>query len=413
MRIVTAVALAYSIVHFALSGVRYPLTDPNLAKFDEQLPALVEHLRTGAPVSIHNPVQYGPVFFFVAHPLLLAADGSRTTFAALLYALQLACAAGAFALTCATLRRRVWSASGPSWPLTVSWLAVLWLNFAPLYSTIAVKSVETWELFFVSLALWAHVSERPWLAAFAIAVSGLVKLLPLAFIYYWLLTDRRMFARACAAVLVLLLVGHALYGPEMGLAYLAGRTGGTFGFSYGMTWHENVSLKAAIAKLLGHLAPAGYQVDLTPLQLTATILIGDAAIVAIGVWLSRYLLRTTAARTPARIVWEWSFFTVATLILSPNTTLEYATLALGACSYALVRLADDARRPRAAGIAFGGALLWLGGLLPRRLLHRVAFVETLNAMTGNTQLTPPEAYQYYCFPLLGLALLALTLWRLR
>ena len=40
-------------------------------------------------------------------------------------------------------------------------------------------------------------------------------------------------------------------------------------------------------------------------------------------------------------------------------------------------------------------------------------VEVLNLWTGLTHLAPSEAYQYYCFPLAGLMLLALTIWRLK
>jgi len=102
------------------------------------------------------------------------------------------------------------------------------------------------------------------------------------------------------------------------------------------------------------------------------------------------------------------------LIVSPNTTFEYATLALGALSYCIVRLLDRAARPRAgAWIALGGALLLLGAFLPRQVLNKITFVETINRFTGYTHLTPSEAYQFYCFPLLGLVLLAVTLWKLR
>ena len=36
----------------------------------------------------------------------------------------------------------------------VAWLAVLWLNFSPLYTTMGTLSVETWELALMAVALY-------------------------------------------------------------------------------------------------------------------------------------------------------------------------------------------------------------------------------------------------------------------
>src|SRR5919197_624251 len=99
--IVTALALLYSAVHFAKSGVIYPLSDPNLGKYEEETPALREHLRTGAPVHFDNAVQYGPIFFFIVHPLIVKAK-SDAAFAGWLYALQIVCLVAAFVFTAAT-----------------------------------------------------------------------------------------------------------------------------------------------------------------------------------------------------------------------------------------------------------------------------------------------------------------------
>jgi hypothetical protein len=52
-------------------------------------------------------------------------------------------------------------------------------------------------------------------------------------------------------------------------------------------------------------------------------------------------------------------------------------------------------------------------LLPRQLLNAVTFVGALSRWSGYTHLTPSEAYQYFCFPLAGLFLLGIAIWRLR
>ena len=425
--IVTALALLYSAVHFASSGVRVPLSAPNLGKFDEETPALLEHLRTNQPVHIDNPVQYGPVFFFVVHPLIRAAGGDRVVLATWLFALQLVCVGFSFWLTCATLRPFVPDPQN-IWPLVVSWLAVLWLNFSPLYTILAVKSVETWELLLICLALYAYLREQRWITAFALAAAGLIKVLPLIFFYYLLVKDRRTFSYSVVALLAFLLVGHLLYGPDMGLGYLPHVGRAAVGNTWGLNWHENISLKGAIAKLIGHLEVPpgadrsqtpnglGFYVVLSRPQLTATILLGDLAALTGLALLTWTWLRGPVGRTVERTLWEWSFLVVALLILSPNTTFEYATLALGAMSYVFVRLVSAASygEPRLrTSIGFGAAIVLLGALLPRQLLNRVTFVSAINQWTGYRHLTTSEAYQYYCFPLAGLLLLAATIWWLR
>jgi hypothetical protein len=154
----TAAALLYSGVHFVQSGIRHPLQQSNLGKFDEEGTALREFIRTGDAVRFDNAVQYGPVFFFVVHPLLVWTHGERRL-AGWLYTIQIVCLALAFAITCTTLKPL---ARDRDWPLLVAWLAILWLNFAPVYMTIAVKSVENWELMLLSLELYAYVQDRLW-----------------------------------------------------------------------------------------------------------------------------------------------------------------------------------------------------------------------------------------------------------
>src|SRR5712692_6510129 len=159
---ITFVVLIYSALHFAQSGVRFALSTPNLGKFEEETPPLREHLRTGRPVRVNNDVQYGPVFFFVMHPLLRVYGDDTRALAAWLYAIQIVCLAGSFAITVATLRRFAAVDDLRHWPMIAVWLTIVWLNFAPLLAIIAVKSVETWELFLISLALYAHLHGQRW-----------------------------------------------------------------------------------------------------------------------------------------------------------------------------------------------------------------------------------------------------------
>jgi hypothetical protein len=409
----TIAALLYSAAHFAWSGVVYPLRTPNLGKFDEEGAALRRHMETGEAVTVNNEVQYGAVFFFVVQPLLRHTHSDREL-AGWLYAIQLACLGLAFLLTCAALKPL---ARPPDWALLVAWLAVLWLNFAPVYMTIAVKSVENWELLLLAASLYAYVRERLWLMGFALAGAALIKVLPLIFLYYLLITNRRAFVRAAVALGLILLLGQAIYGPDMGVAYLPHLARSAVGNSYGLTWHENVSLKGAAAKAFGHLElpNSPYLLVLDDSQLRGATITGDIAVVVTLVLLTLTWLRRTT-RNASTIAWEWSLVSVVMLIVSPNTTLEYATLALGAISYAIVRLrgGEPYAEPHAATwVLLAASMLLLGVLLPRQVLNAVTFVGALRRWSGYMHLTLSEAYQYFCFPLIGLILLAFGLWRLR
>jgi hypothetical protein len=417
--IVTVIALCYSAAHFIQSGVIFPIRQANIAKFEEETPALREHIRTGEPVHFGNPVQYGPVFFFVMHPLLVHTQGNPEQLSNALYAIQLPCIALALLLTFATLKPPI---RASDWPLMAAWIVVLWMNFAPLYTILAVKSVETWELLLLSLALYGYLREKLWLLAIAIAAAALVKVLPLIFFYYLLLTNRRAFAYACVALAAILVVSHLLYGPEMGIWYLPTVAKAASGHSFGLLWHENLSVKALIAKLIGHLdAPdiaagrGGSTLRMTTSQLNTAILLGNIA-VAIGLALLTWALMRPAKRSRDQILWDWSLVTVAMLILSPNTTFEYATLALGAISYAFVRAASfgpPIENRRLNWATLGAAMFFLGVLLPRQVLNKLTFVETFTRWSGYKHLTPSEAYQYYCLPLLGLVLLTVAIWQIQ
>lgn len=412
---ITILAVVYTGIRFAEAGIRYPLSYHNLGQIEEQTPRLREHIQTGKPVDTVGARQYGPVFFFVMDPLLRATDADLTLIAPWLYGLQLLCLAGAFVLTWATLRRSVPGLDTSQRALTIIWLGIIWLNFAPMYTILVVKNVETWELFLIVLALYAYLRGWLWLTGVALAAGGLIKLLPFVFLYYLVMRNRVAFAYACAAVVVFLLISHLVYGPEMGLRYLPNRASATVGPSttWALDWHENVSLKGVVVKLFGRLDTAyqgGYFVALGERRPLA-IMSATLAQLLGGLWLTWTIIRTRGALSAEQTVWEWSLVTLAMLILSPQTAFEYTTLSLGALSYAFVRLVA-APKPVAV-LLFGVGALLLGTIVPRSVLNQLTGINAINNWTGYTHLTPSEAYQYYGFPLLGLLLLVATLWQLR
>ena len=104
----------------------------------------------------------------------------------------------------------------------------------------------------------ALLRGRRWVAAWSIAAAALVKMLPLVFVPYLLLRDRRTFAYTLVALAVLLTVSQVAYGTAMGWGYLpaivnAAIGGDGYGNSLGLTWHENVSIRGVVIKAFGFL----------------------------------------------------------------------------------------------------------------------------------------------------------------
>src|SRR5262245_27849840 len=409
----TAAALVYSLAHVVASGIRLPLGSSDLPKLAEHAAPLREHLATARPVHSVHPAQYGPVFFFVMHPLLRAISDPWTLMRAL-YAIQVIAIAGSFVLVWTSL----WPLEVQREPALLMWLAIVWMNFSPLYTIVAQKTVETWELLLVSLALHAHLRQRRWIAGTAIAAAGLIKVLPFAFLFYWLFTDRRTLWRALVALVVLLAVGQYLYGSEMGFGYPARIVAAATGHSYGLTFHENISVKAALAKTVGTLQlpgqapghPSGYWVLLEGSRAALVAVAGDVLLLACVALLAVTWLREPN-RTPARVLAESSLLAVVVLVVAPNTTVDYSTLALGAISYAVAAAWIDSDAP-GTRVLLIGALTLVGGVVPRAWLNRIVMVDAINRWTGYTHFTPSEAYQFYEFPLIGLLLLAIAVWRL-
>src|SRR5262245_2414562 len=88
--------LAYSAVHFAVSGVQLPLASRNIRQIAHEIRPLNQYLADGQPVTLDDPRQYGPVFFLVMHPLVRLTNGEGVPLSRYLYALQLAVLALAF-----------------------------------------------------------------------------------------------------------------------------------------------------------------------------------------------------------------------------------------------------------------------------------------------------------------------------
>ncbi len=425
---VVACGVLYSAAHFMFSGVRHPLAEPNLGQIEEEAAPLRMHQMQGGPVEVVNGRQYGPTFFFVLDPLLRRYGRNSPELSRWLYGIQLAAFSLAFVFTFLSLR--LWLGAGalgrgahgpPPLGQLLLLLGFLWLNFSPVYYILSVKNVEMWELCLIAAGLYAFLRGWRLIAGLCIAVALLTKMLPSIFLVYFLFRDRRTFLYCCLSVLAILTVSHLFYGPQMGYAYLPFMFKASVGRTHGLVYHENLSAKGMVIKLFSHwkLAP-NYFTELTPHGLLLANVFGHLVQIGGLLWMVRVWTKASspvnARWESSRVLWEWCMTSVMMLILSPVTAFEYMVLALMAFSLPLVALAADCalRADRTLVLCFSLAVLLVANVVPRGVINQLFFiVGWLNRLTGNPQLTLSEGYQYYGFPLLGLVVLMVALWRLR
>ena len=413
-----AAAVLYSIVHVVVSGIVFPLQTPNVGQVVEELQPLYRLFTQGA-ATVDHPRQYGPVFLMLFHPVYKLDLVDRTVLGWYGYALDVIAIAAGFYATLLGIRK--WAASKGA---TVSRsmmlaLGLLWANFSPLYGVLAIKNVELWELALISIGGAAILYERRWIAAWAIAAAALVKMLPLVFVPYLLLRDRRTFAYTLVALGAILTVSQLAYGYPMGYGYLpaiikAAIGGDGYGNALGLTWHENISLRGIVLKAFGHLEKPdytivnpeysrGFYVWIEPSLRPIARGLGTAVELIGGAWLAWTLWRRRTVADPSRSFWDWALVAIMMIVLAPQVSQDYMILTLGAFSFVLAgcMLARD----RASWIAFAIAVLLVGNLLPRGVFSRLVLIDPLMTLTGYEHLTRSEAYQYFGFPLLGLLVL--------
>jgi hypothetical protein len=413
-----AIAVVYSIAHFVTSGVLFALRTPNVGQVVEELQPLYRLFTSGA-ATVDHPRQYGPIFLLLLHPVYRLDLVDHTVLSWYAYALDLLAVLVGFFATFDAIR--TWAAArgvavGGRMMLA---LGLLWANFSPLYGVLVIKNVELWELALVAVAGAALLRGRRWVTAWSIAAAALVKMLPIVFIPYLLLRDRRTFAYTLVALAVLLSVSQSAYGTAMGWGYLpaivnAAIGGDGYGNSLGMTWHENVSMRGIAIKAFGFLEQPdytivnpvysrGFYVRVLPgFEQTARLLASVA--VAVGaLWVLLTLLRRTRSADPSRTYWDWALISIMMLALAPQISQDYMVLSLGAFSFVLAGCMLYGTR--AAWIEFAIAVLLVGNIVPRGMFSRIMLIDPLMALTGYHHLTRSEAYQYFGFPLLGLLVL--------
>jgi hypothetical protein len=423
-RAVIGALAAYTLAHFVYSGVLVPLQSPNIRQIAYETRTLVAHLATGDPVIVDEADQYGPAFLFVMHPLLLACGSDPWPLSRCLYGVQLMALGASFLFMFLSLRLWLRARGTDGLPSDLGLagaLALLWLNFAPLYYIVTTKMVETWELALILGALYALMRGAGVLAGVAIAVATFIKLLPGIFVIYFALYNRRALAGFGAGTVAVLAVAHIMYGPAMGFGYplhiakaaVVPSEDAATGF------HVNLSMKNLVWKAFGDLQVPGpddapmreayvaeVDADAQPAATRIGLLLHAAAVVAtiLLLWPGRRAL----ASDP---VWVWGFLSVAMLIVAPAATFEYMILALPGFSVVVAALlaVPRLRRRRALIASFGVAIVLVAHIVPRTVINAVLPIDALRQASGYTHLTLSETYQYFGIPLFGLLALGIAL----
>lgn len=411
-------AIAYSVVHFVYSGVLFALRTPNVGQVVEELQPLYRLFTTGV-ASVDHPRQYGPVFLFLLHPVYRLDLSDPTLLSWYAYALDLVAIGVGFYATVSAIRTWAAARGAQISRQMVIGLALLWANFSPLYGVLAIKNIEIWELSLIAVAGAAMLRGRRWIVASAIGAAALIKMLPLVFLPYLFLRDRKTFMYALVAIAVILTAAQVAYGTAMGFGYFpamlnaaAGNEG--YGNPTGMIWHENVSLRGVVLKAFGYLErpdrsipnvgyTRGFYVvipaALQPIA-KALALIAQASGLLWAAWM---LFRRRTLPDPSRTFWDWAFVAIMMLVLAPQISQDYMVLTLGAFSFVMAgcMLARDRR----LWIEFAIATLLVGNVLPRDLFSRLVLIDPIVQWTRYDHLIRAEAYQYFGFPLLGLLIL--------
>jgi Glycosyltransferase family 87 len=399
-----------AVVRFAVAVAGYGIP----AWFDEELNPLVRFVTRGQPITAIDLRQYGVVTYLVFDPAIRLLGPDFHTLAGYGLVPALAASIGALALVGARLF------PGDRRALLV--LALAWFAFEPLLYVVSQRMVDSWQLFFISLAFfwWTSASPR-WrlVAGVPLALATLTKLLPALLLVYLLVRSWRTGLVGLATVVALLGVGQLRYGPAMGFAYpfvLLASGGDTV--ANWSTHYENNSVRGLLYK-----AAAGFRLDgdttayvlsrdWLPL-LNAVAYAAAAALVALLLWVA-WRSRGRAAAPERRGV-ELGLAIVTMLLVSPHTAQDYTVamlpvLALWAALWSR-RWPSAWPTPLAVSAAISAVLI--GVFVPMSVMSRLVPIDRLLLATNNANnalFTTEQigggigAWDFFGFPGLGLLL---------
>ena len=263
--------------------------------------------RTDAQLGLRRagaPANYPPLFYALMLPWTVVPFRSAAVGWLLL---TQACLLGALALT---LRRVT-----PSSPVGVAAVLFVALNFQPVIEDMALGQVNAGLLLLVTAAWWGMRTERPWIAASAVAACPFLKAQYVLLIpALWWMGQRRALGRALLLMGAGLAIGLATLGWDHHVEYL--RYVGNLP-EYLRTWTANLSPRASLHRLLSPHGEAPLVAD----GLTVTL---DALLVAL---VARAIPRRVAPAS-STFDWAWALVVTAIPLVSPLTEEHHLVVLL-------------------------------------------------------------------------------------
>lgn len=171
-----------------------------------------------------NP-RYGPVYFLLHLPFIfLGSDYAQFILVGIFYLLAIVLT---FVLIIRFLQNiyrqeNVYKdTAGREYNVKFLFFAlVLFLNFSPCGFAVKARFTESVEVLFLFLFFQYLYRNRTYLASLMLALAALIKVLPIAFLYYLLIKQRKVFLFTCLNMAVLFLFGYIIFGEALGSKFL-------------------------------------------------------------------------------------------------------------------------------------------------------------------------------------------------
>ncbi len=421
LRSVAIVLVLAGVLRYCYSAIYYPLIHEPWKTVHYQLEPLLDYLWHDRPLAESfaartSPwgVRYGPMLYLVAHPLAVLLRSNHGVHYALLVVGHLCFWASLYCID-----RRIFSGSSPAIRLLVVGVA---LNFTPALEAMACTCLDMWEMLAIVVGFFLFTSQGRWQQAVAVVpvmLGVLTKLMPILVLVFLVIRRRVAAIVGCVVLIIVLMLGHFLYGKEMGGGYpLRVIRVAAYQASSGIAlWWENDSFRGLIYKTLTgfKLEPGELHVDLDPSIKAAVdgvmmlVVVGGLVLVCWKLWRWRYV----EGLEETRILGGFAVGVIFLHLLGMYSTHQYWPVLLLAFAFVLRcaqwRLLSKAEQ----GMALA-ALLLIGNVLPKSIFVWLTGMGWLNSTFRSApSFRPDQMYTFYGFPGLGLVLLAILVVRLQ
>ncbi|MBI3087435.1 MAG: DUF2029 domain-containing protein [Candidatus Omnitrophica bacterium] len=260
-------------------------------------------------------------------------------------------------------------------------LAVLWYNFAPLYSSLGSVNIETWQLGLLSAALYCFVRERRALTGVLVGLAVGIKILPALLLpYFWLKGERRALAAGFATLgLIALATVWWLHVPLVEQASFLGV--GKQILDMQSLYYQNQSLYGMVVRFFSAVDLRSAEALQYPALSGTARAVGSAlagllsvALLMLQAWLIRRAPAASAApeRAGMQRALEFAMVLLTTILVCPSIHHHYFIFALPAISVgAACYLHHVGSFPKAKGVWWlAAAYLLMGWVVPLSLFDR-------------------------------------------